>query len=216
MGILQHFFFPRKIKTQDELHKAIDGCVSKLERLRLHFLNACIDMLGLPELIERRYVFVGSKADFALRGLQFRLVANHVGTNEYVSRELFEKLIDEFPVRMVAGKARTPKETRDDVERLCSYSREYLRCGTDVDKTLATLASHLAFFLVAPSGDSTDLAHSANLTARILPYGMFLSLNTLLVVEELFGSERSRSKLLHKRSEVSKELGDFYGLQIFS
>src|ERR1700692_2250922 len=45
--------------------------------------------------------FVRSNADFALRGFQFRLLTNHVGTNRYVSRELFEKLVDAFPSRMV-------------------------------------------------------------------------------------------------------------------
>ena len=70
--------------------------------------------------------------------------------------------------------------------------------------------------MVGASGESIDLAYSANLAARLLPYGMFLSLNTLLIVEELFGSERDRSEVLRKRIETSEQLGDFYGLQIFS
>jgi hypothetical protein len=66
MGILEQFFLSRRIKTEDQLFEAVDTCVGKLERLHLQFLDACVDMLDVPDLMEQRSVFVGSDADFAL------------------------------------------------------------------------------------------------------------------------------------------------------
>jgi hypothetical protein len=214
MALFGHLFFSPKVTNDDQLGTAIETSVDRLQRLRLQFFNGCVRALSL-ELMELRSPFVRSDADFALRGFQFRLLTNHVGTNRYVSRELFEKLVDAFPSRMVAGDGAPPEETGEPVEKIWSYASEFMRCS-DTDEMLATVASHVALFLARRSTGGADLLLSARISGRICPYGMFLALNIFLIAEDLFGTDKARLKFLRKRNDVFKQLGDFYGLQSFS
>jgi hypothetical protein len=117
MALFGHLFFSPKVTNDDQLGTAIEASVDRLQRLRLQFFDGCVRVLSLEPLAQKS-PFVRSNADFALRGFQFRLLTNHVGTNRYVSRELFEKLVDTFLSRMAVGDGATPEGTEESAEKI--------------------------------------------------------------------------------------------------
>jgi hypothetical protein len=163
MALFGHLFFSPKVTNDDQLGTAIEASVDRLQRLRLQFFDGCVRVLSLEPLAQKS-PFVRSNADFALRGFQFRLLTNHVGTNRYVSRELFEKLVDTFPSRMAVGDGATPEGTEESAEKIWAYASEFMRCS-DTDEMLATVASNVALFLSRRSTGSADYSSPHALAA---------------------------------------------------